>query len=295
MKKTKTVFLFAVGVFCLFAVGAVSILLLLTPDKRKMDSAQAPSPVQSITKPSPDAVGKAGEEVLYSEDLEYEMSLYPASESASVKAAVTNKMIRDSVLLQAARDEGAISLDEKVFNARNKNYRLRLRLVDLARKNLEERIGKIKGTGVVLWYQNGTPGEAGYDQGRQLALDKITTVQRQVQLGNISIDEAIQEIEDDDSLLLVDTSYKTNARLDFNVPLSSPITIDPEVDTTIKKLKKGQLSQVLEGKDVEPGILTGKRESFFVFAQVQEKSESEYASYDEWYQSKLKKYETALY
>ncbi len=295
MKKNKTALLILVGIICLLAVVGVSILLLLTPDKRNQLPRQT-VPVQEENTMNPEAaIGKAGKETLYIEDLEYELSMYPASESAAVKAAVAGKMIRDSVVLQAAQDEGLIALDEKVFNARNKNYRLRLRLVDLAKKEIEKQTGRIQGTAIVLWYQNGTPGNAGYEEGRLIALDKITTVHRQVQLGKMSIDAAAEGIVDDESLLQVDTSYKTNAILDFDVPLSSPISLDPEVDDSIKKLQQGQLSQVLEGKDVEPGILTGKRESFFIFAQVKEKSESEYASYEEWYESKLKEYETTLY
>ena len=193
-----------------------------TPEAKKNEANQEESFTGEV-------VAKAGEEELYKEDLEYELSFFPASPSAAVKGAVINKMLRDSIILQAASKEKLITLDDKVFNARNKNYRLRLRLVDLVKKEVNKKSASLEGKAVVIWFQNMTPGELGYEKGREVAFEKISGLQTLVKKGSLTIEKAIEAVQKDSSLIEIDSSYEANASIDFNLGLREPITIDPDV------------------------------------------------------------------
>lgn len=296
MKKDKIKLLIAA---ILIVIAVVISIVALTLRKSSEDTGKT-----TLTEPtamnkkseisSKDEIGKAGEEILYSEDLDYELSLYPASPSAAIRGSLINKMFKDSIILQSAEKDGLIKLDDKVFNARNKNYRLRLRLIDLAKQEIEKKVNLLEGKAVVIWFQNGTPGEAGYEKGRQIAFQKLTNLHQQVEQKKITIDQAITAVKEDESLIEVDTSYIGNAEIVFKAEADSSITIDPELDAKIKELGEGELSNVMEGKDLVPGQ-NGKRESFFLFAQVNKKGKGSIASFDSWYAENLKNYETTIH
>lgn len=281
-------------------LSLIIILVALNIRKQTLKSTQSETPAdkkneaKQVESFDGEVVAKVGEEDLYIEDLEYELSFFPASPSAAVKGAVINKMLKDSIILQAASKEKLITLDDKVFNARNKNYRLRLRLVDLVKKEVNKKSASLEGKAVVIWFQNMTPGELGYEKGREVAFEKISGLQTLVKKGSLTIEKAIEAVQKDSSLIEIDSSYEANASIDFNLGLREPITIDPDVDEAIRKLKPGEVTDVLTGDNISPGP-TGETESFFVFAQVKGKSTEEGKSYDEWVEEQLKQYETEIY
>lgn len=222
--------------------------------------------------PQPGILAKVGTEYIYEADLNYEASYYPYEITDDVQEEIIQKMILDSVVLQAAAKEKLIELDGSIFNTTTKDYSKRVETVKQVRDRINERSVSLEGSYLTIWFHNGEPGPVGYERGKEIARQKISALQQQVANGNLTMEQAGAQLRADTSLRQVDPSYDSNAYLAFAVQGNDSITIDPKVDTEIRKLKEGQVSQVLTLSDANAG--DRPIEAAYVVAQVSQNNEA---------------------
>lgn len=268
------------------------------PDNQQTQISTTPEtnePSQSgASAPIPGVVAKVGEEYLYESDLSYELSYYPSDVDPNARETLINKMVRESIILQAADAEGVIELDKTVFNNAEKEYAKRLDMVQQAQERIEERSVSIKGEVISIWFSNMLPGPLGYEKGKDFAKQKITSLHESLVTGKVSFTQAANQVRNDTTLAQVDTSYRPNAYFNFEVGSDERITIDPDVDKEIRSLKEGEISTVLVGRDANAS--TGElQDALFMIARVTERNQSDITSFDAWYMSKKNLYETEIY
>lgn len=267
-----------------------------TENQPSTQISQAPQNPSAEKKPAPvaGAVAKVGEEYLYESDLSYELSYYPSDVDSNARETLINKLIQDSIILQAADAEGLIELDKSVFNNAEKDYAKRLSLVQEAQDTINERSVTLKGEVISIWFNNMLPGPLGYEKGKDFAKQKITAIHENLVAGRITFVQAANQIKNDTTLAQVDTSYRSNAYFEFEVSANENITIDPEVDREIRSLNAGDLSVVMVGRDTNAS--TGDlQDAFYMIARATEKNQDAITSFDAWYESKKDLYETELY
>lgn len=252
-------------------------------------------------------IAVVGEETIYQEDLETESRNYIRTEEDNdVSSILMDKLINDSITLQAAAEEGYIELTSDVFNSPEKDYVQRASLVNRAKGEVEKNAAGISGSVVALWfYQDGRPGLIGYEKGEEIAIETITDLHEQVKNGEITMLEAGSLISDDDSLGQVDNSFQSNAFFQFtSVGPSESISYDPEFDEIIRGLNEEEITEVYIGKhtyiepiDVDLGNLeqgVDQIDAVAMFGQVTKINEG-YTNFDEWLQAQKNNYETEIY
>jgi len=247
---------------------------------------------------SPDQkiIAKIGEENLYQKDLDTEMHYYPLKNKADTKQVLLKKMEKDSIILQAAQQEGLIQLNASIFNAPGKDYLARMKKITEITNTISQRQDKIKGSFVSIWfYNNAKPTTMDQTAAKQLALTKITAVYDLVKAKKITMQQAGERLKADTSLAQIDIAYKSNAIRDFAVAPSERITFDKNFDDKIKQLQPGQLTDLYLAKDKE---LKTKRiiDAMYMFAQVSSRSNTGNTStFDDWYAKKEKLYAISTY
>ncbi len=240
-------------------------------------------------------IAKVGAENIYQIDLDMEISGYPMQINEDIKKLLLQKVVKDSIILQAANAEKLIDLDESVFNSLQKDYIKRTKLVADARTIYENNQNSISGSVISIWFYNMQPGAVGYDKGKEIAFNKITTLHSNLKSKKITIQQAAQVIIDDKSLAQVDESYDSNAILTFKAEPKDEITFDPVFDSLIRQLAQGQISNIYLAKDKNRD--TDKMiDAVYMFAQVNERNTTgKTIDFDMWYGQKEKSYEIVYY
>lgn len=239
-------------------------------------------------------IAKAGSENIYQSDIDREISSYPFSINEEAKKDIVEKVVKDSIILQAAKFEGWIVLDETVFNSQYKDYLKRVSLVADVKRRFENTKGSIEGSVVSIWFNNMKAGAVGYEKGKEIARDKITALQADVKSRKITIYQAAQEIINDKSLAQVDESYAANAIFNFNVGSRDSITFDPVFDDLIRGLPVGGITDVYLAKS-KVGRSEKLIDSVYMFAQVVKDIGGKMYNFDQWYIQKEKNYEVIYY
>src|SRR3989344_9557888 len=172
---------------------------------------QAP-PERIAEKKDPNtAVMKVGDELIYQEDFDFEKSQYPPVKGVDVNKLLVDKITADSIILQAAKADGVITLDNSVFNSQNKNYLKRVKLIQQAKKTINEKSDSISGSYVAIWFFNDVAPKIGVEKAKQIALEKITKIHADVRSGKLTMKQAGETIAKDKSLEDTDPAYQTNA------------------------------------------------------------------------------------
>jgi hypothetical protein len=255
-------------------------LSLLNQSLRQIDGNRDPEKI----------IAQVGNETIYQKDLDQELASYPMPDQETARKVLLAKIVKDSVILQAAHAEGWIKLDESVFNSLKKDYMERTKLVNEVMKIFENRQASVKGNIISIWFNNIYPGPAGYVRGKEIAMEKITSLHARVKNKTITTHEAAQEIIRDRSLEQVDASYASNAILSFNAGPKETISFDPGFDDLIRNLSVGDVSDVYLAKD-EDGRGGGMIDAVYMFAQITEKEENGLRQeFDEWYTRKERAY-----
>jgi hypothetical protein len=242
------------------------------------------------------AIAKVGTEYIYQSDLDAELRNFPAA-GEELKKTLLDKIIRDSQTLQIAQRDQIATPDATIYNNPQKNYMNRTKEVEQAKKKLQQKLARIKGTVITVWFINDHVGILGYERARQIAQDTITLFHDQVKAGTITIEEAGKRIQNDASLGRIDPSYKENAFFVFDVAPDENITREPNFDTALKSLEVGGVSDVFIGKSYDfAKSKTEKYEAYFLFGQVQGKNmTSEYADIDEYLNQESKNIDVTIY
>ncbi len=250
-------------------------------------------PKKSITHSPGKIIAKVGKEHIYQKDLDLEIQAYPIKNTNAQKLLM-NKIMNDSIILQAGAKEGIIQLDQTVFDSSSKDSLKRTQLARRVKSLIEEKSVNISGTVITIWFYNVTPAPIGLEKGKELAFTKISKLHNDVVSKRLTIQQAAEEIRNDASLAQVDLQYKSNASFDFKVSNNKRITFSPEFDTVIRSLQPGQISPVQLVQDTEVHTRQ-KIDAVYMFAQVTEKKLSEVTGFDEWLKQHQKEYEVIQY
>ncbi|MFW5703694.1 MAG: hypothetical protein ACOCXQ_02575 [Patescibacteria group bacterium] len=244
--------------------------------------------------PEPDVIAVVGDEYLYSEDFNTEIAYTRGTVTSSEEEEILQKMILDSIILQAAAEENLIRLDASIFNSRDKDYAKRTQTIRKIEDTLNQQAVALEGELITVWFNNVVPGPAGYEAGKQIAFNKISDVHEQVKAGQITMEQAGQLLQQDEEVAQADPSWRANAYGEFSAQAGDRISADEKVSDQIKSLAEGDVSDILtgNGQDARSGELIP---SFYSFAFVSLKKSGGIGSYDEWLSSKLNTYETAIY
>lgn len=236
-------------------------------------------------------IARVGMEDIYQKDLDTEISFAPPQKNIDIKKQLLKKLINDSIILQGAADDKFITLDESVFNSVNKDYMKRIAKVREAENKLNAQVSNIKGTVITIWfYNNEYIGPLGYEKSKSLAYQKILKIYNDIKSGKINIKQAVEAIHNDDSLSQLDSAYKTNASINFNLQNGEGATFDDNFNKAIWKLDKGELSDIYALVDENTEL--GKVEVLYAFAQVSDKiNKGKVSGFDNWLKEKRNHYE----
>lgn len=287
-----------VGILILSAIAIMSMALMIVyiTQEKPAQTTNTPTNVENVYSPiiptasSTNAViGKVGDENIYQKDLDTEVMNYPDVQGVDKRAVLLQKMSKDSIILQAAQKEGLLTLDAAVFNSPQKDYAKRVSLVADVMKKIDERKNTIEGTIVAIWFYNGTAGPVGYERGRDIANAKITALHTNVTSKKMTMQQAGNAIRADSSLASVDKAYKVNASRTFKGTTTDAITIDPNFDAVIRKLKPSEISSVFLAKSTDPDTKQ-VLDSLYMFAQVTKNASGTSVTFDQWYAQQEKQY-----
>ncbi|KKS97530.1 MAG: hypothetical protein UV73_C0008G0050 [Candidatus Gottesmanbacteria bacterium GW2011_GWA2_43_14] len=208
-----------------------------------------------------------GEEKIFNKDLENELLYYPKKDSREVRELLIKKLVDDSRKLQTAKDAGLITLDASVYNNPGKDYAKRIELVRQAEELLPQTKAGISGKIISVWFLNDSPPEMGIEAAQAIALNKITLLQTAVKSGQMTAEEAVENIRQDSSLALIDASYKENAVMEFAVYQGEKITWEEDFDNELWGLESGGVSEIFTGKS--ENLDTGETvDAYYMFGTV---------------------------
>ncbi|MCL5411289.1 MAG: hypothetical protein M1150_00920 [Patescibacteria group bacterium] len=255
---------------------------------------------------SPDKViVKVGEEHLYQRDLDHYLSVYyPKEASASVKSQKAidesiNALIKDSVILQAAKKEGLIEFSKESFDSPNKNVVVRNILVEAAKKKIESKdVDRVSGESISIWFYNASylPPKMGIEAAKKTTREKIDQLYNELKNEKISFSQAAMKIITDQSLNNIDPSFRSNAYFSFKErPKSEKIFNDPKVDQVVWSLEPGKMSEVLMVDDFDLENNNKPYEALFKIVRVTEKTVGGFADFSAWLSLQKSKYEIVKY
>lgn len=256
---------------------------------------QTPSERISEKKEPTAAVMKVGEELIYQQDFDFEKSQYPPVQGVDINKLLVDKIITDSIILQAAKADGVITLDNSVFNSKNKNYLNRVKLIKQIKKTINEKSDSISGSYVTIWFFNDVAPKIGLEKAKQIALEKITKIHADVKVGKLTMKEAGEVIAKDNSLEDIDPAHASNAYYEFTKKTNEKFSTDPKIDALVSSLKEGEISDVYLAK-ATPFTLGKETEALYKFIQVDKKiSSGKFTGFEDWLSQKKKLYEVIYY
>ncbi|MBA3723538.1 MAG: hypothetical protein H0W89_01440 [Candidatus Levybacteria bacterium] len=296
LNNTKVQLLLGVvfGLIVVFMVGYILQTTFFTKKAAPADTAVTVPTNLDTAKPN-DIIARVGEERIYKNDLDLELTSYPPQADIIREQLLLKKIVKDSIILQAGAKEGLITLDASVYDSATKDYLKRIQMVEGVKDRIEEKSYALEGNVISIWFGNTIPAPIGPEAGKALALSKITSLHQAVKNKQMTIERAAEAIRNDTSLAQIDpTSYKTNALLPFKVKQDEAITLDPAFDTSIRRLNVGEVSAIYlaKAKDSERNV---ELDALYMFAQVKQKTaETPINSFDAWYEGQKTQYEIII-
>ncbi len=285
------VLLFLVVLSIIPRLGENGALLTKQPANK-----QAKTPSRGQTqKPAPQTntsttvVVRVGDETIYEKDIAIEAQAYPVK-SAEAAALLTQKVITDSVILQAGAKEGLVSLDPSVFNSTSLDYAKRIALVDSVKNAIKAKTQGIQGTVVNLWFVNQKVGPLGYEESRRIAYEVVTSLHDRVVRGEITMDQAAEEIRNNASLAELDSQYQTNASFPFRVNPGEKISWDQAFDDALWQAPEGGVTDVFLGKSQDSEQNGQLVDAYFMFGQVTKRIDQGPESFETWLTTQEKVY-----
>lgn len=231
-----------------------------------------------------------GEENIYQKNVDILVANATRGIGVDYNKLFTDKLIEESIVLQSARKDKLVTLDNSVFNSENIDLIKRSALVKQIKDAIENKADKIEGSVISIWFYNDVLGSLGLEGGKKFAFDKITPLQNQVKSGIITTKEAADRIRNDASLGQIDENYYHNAIFDFSANKGSKISFDASFDKVLWSLKEGETSDVylLKDKNVDTGEIV---DALYVFGQVTKKTAKDGANgFDAWLNDNKKLY-----
>ena len=246
--------------------------------------------------PKPEnAIARVGGEYIFKEDLDIEMANYPDPKDDNTKKMLTEKLVKDSIILQAGGKEKILAINPAVFNTQYKDYGKRISDIQAIEKNVNARTDQVAGGVVSIWFHNMVIPEIGLERAKQIAFEKITSLRERVAKKEITIQQAGDIVKNDSSLSQVDVAYKNNAFVPFTQDKGERITVDGDFNDLIWKTAAGEVTPVHLGHNIN-GFNNQDEEAFYAFAQVSTKIETgQYQSFQSWYDAQKSAYQVTYY
>lgn len=252
---------------------------------------------------------KVGNELIYKEDITKMISLglvaSPSATQLELEKLAQGKIIYESIILQGAETDGLTTLDNTVFNSPNKDLNKRQQLVEQAQNTIEQQSEGIHGMVIILWFNNSNP-SLGYEKAKELAYTKMNNLHNMVKSKQITIEQAVSEIQNDASLAQINANYKVNTSMKVEPYPGPNITYFPKFDAMLRSLKEGEITdlylatdseeqQPLQGNQATP---TPKKDipSVYMFGQINKiVVGGTPINFLDWYDQKQKQYEVKYY
>lgn len=304
--KTKTLVIGgAIGFLLLLVVVVVVLQQLGSAPQNETETTQQ-TDENGVSEPSTDvssdidqdvrptgpagAVLRVGEEYIYQSDIEARESIYFGDLTEDVRTQIRTDLIHESVAIQEAIKQGILTSTGTYYNRPDKNLSQRAQALAQVQTELEGTMGQISGTVISIWFQNITPGPLGYERSKQLALQKITSLHTRVRSRQITIQQAAEEIRNDESLAQLNPAYVQNAEYPFDETNINEVTLFPEINEAVAKLKAGEVSPIITAKGSTD--LDRDTEILYAFGAVTQNTlEGQGLTYKEWLEQKVAAYQ----
>jgi hypothetical protein len=245
--------------------------------------------------PEPGVIAQVGEERIYGKDLNYELAYGPVNPDREMRQLFFDKVLVDSMILQEARKRGMVQLDDSVYNSVSKNNKKRVDLVAQIKQEVAADAAKIEGSVISVWFYNEIAPDMGYQRAKQYTLEKITAVHERVKNGQLTMEQAANEIRKDAELAKADPAYATNAYFEFSANEDEKITFSSEFDSVVRNLQPGGVSDVVTVQD-QPADQDKPLDAVHMFAKVDNKIQSsDISSLDSWIKELKQSYEVIVY
>jgi hypothetical protein len=277
----------------------VSVMLgyiFLAPKTPKKIFRLNPQASTENNNPTDTVILSVGKEKIYQKDYDTELMYYPDKNNPAVRKMLLDKLVTESIILQAGKKEGIIPLDATVFNNPNKDYLKRIKFVEQVKRGIDQEADTIEGTIVSIWfYNNDWTGPVGYDEAKKIVLEKISALYNQVKTKKITIDQAGEIIKNDTSLASIDKAYQNNAIAHFSVHPDEPISLSQEYDQKLRKLQSGELSEIYLAS-IKEDETKKIRDAVYLFGMVtKRKANPTIRNFDSWYAKNKISYEIIYY
>ena len=217
---------------------------------------------------------EVGKETIYGQDLNkmlwyfYPQYLDKPKISADVQEGVFQKAIEQSIMLQEAEKQGWITLTDEVFNSPTKDYRKRNPLVEMAEEKIKENnLRVVEGRYVSIWFYNIEPPAIGVEEAKKIAYKKLETIRPKLLSGEFTFEEAGWQLYKDPEVANLSNPSSTPI-----IPIPPPFlsdagscyghfylggeryqgisfTFNEELEKRVREMKKGEISEILIGKD----------------------------------------------
>lgn len=227
---------------------------------------------------------KVGNEKIYDIDFKYQYSLIPSHiDEGEARKIVEERIIKESIILQAGEKEGLIKLDSNIFNSESKDYKERQQAIQQVQQAIDKKAAKLQGKIVSIWFLNNKVGPLGYDKAKQIAYEKITKLQQEVKSGNLTIDAASVRIKNDSSLFQLDPMYKSNAIYSFSATQNQKPSYNDNFNNALWELGEGDTSEVfaLQSQDFDDNYKI--KDAYYSFGQITKKTQGQIVNFDSWY------------
>jgi prefoldin subunit 5 len=289
----KMVFISVAFVIVLIIIG-IGFFFLKQKTKEKQAHETAGLQVAPNAKKPDDAIAKVGDEYIYQKDLDTELSYFGGTKDKQTKKLLLSKLIKDSIILQAAKKNKLITLNNTVYNEANKDYMKRIADIKVVEKKVNSSMDQISGTMVSVWFYNQIPAKIGLVQGKQEAFKKISALQKRVAAKEITIQDAGHLITIDPSYADLDYGYQNNALVTFSNPKGKQLTVDEGFDKVLWNTKEGEITPVFLGKtlDNKGNVI----DAFYIFGKVDKKINiGIIQDFAHWYDAQKNNYEITYY
>lgn len=289
------------GVILVILLGVLLGVFLMkgTSTQKGVIASLFPQKNDSNSQPKPkNAIAKVGDEYIYQSDLDTELATYPTKADESVKKMLLSKLVKDSIVLQAAKKEKLLSqsaLTKIIYNSSEKNYMKRINAIQQVEKKIDASLDQISGTIVSIWFNNMFPPKMGLEAGKKEAYRRISELRNKVANKEITIEDAGKLVITDSTLAELDPGYQNNGLVTFSVKWGKRITIDDKLDAFILTLKPGQVSDVFLGRNVN-GFTDKLEDAFYAFVQVTNRVDNgNTKDFNAWYEQQKKNYAVTYY
>ncbi|MBI4137118.1 hypothetical protein HY469_03590 [Candidatus Roizmanbacteria bacterium] len=229
---------------------------------------------------------QVGDEVLYSEDEHYISQQNPSLSPAEI----TDRLIRDSVMLQSGEERNYIVLEPSVFNSMGKDMVGRAALVDEVQKKYRASAeDRLSGIVITLWFVHPGVSTGEYVARKAQAYDIIKPYYDAVLNGTMSFEEIAEELRSNTELAALDPAYETNTSFSFfTKPAPVQIVSDAAFDQHLKQLPVNTVS------DLSIGQLTMSNgeavEAVYMFGILTDRIRTEPMVFEDWLAAERARY-----